>query len=562
MTQTFNLLFICLLAISLSCSRYRNNSYKFYNPKIESLQISFPDSGCQHHDQTIAWFKDRWIVQYDDHVVPRGVPQYIHQITSRDLINWTPPVKVFSDSAGSLNPLPYYDEQWQPGFVNVKDELWSIWSVTGLKEVYFSRLTEPGGRWQNGSIPMENLFIGNGGLVLSNGWVAIPVTKIPSINEKGRSTKILPEDGEVNTDHFLYTADQGSTWQLSAGTRAHRGSTWEATIWEPVPGEVWMIARNIGTEEKVQKTPMTEAAGYTYSLDFGGTWAHGQRQVLPMELSNSRPYVINYGKRNIMAHNDFYTPSLLHWEHRYNLALYFNRGRGVNFVAGPVIENMMSEYPQIFIHNDTAVVVYSSREHDPLSAPKNAKELKDRYVKVARLALPRPDCYYIFARTARGKVEQIWEGSRETLRFYDNYSSAGIDLDENNPRKDEVLISFKFKTETPGEQVVFTIGYPQVQIVANNKEVFVRDEEETIKIGECGDWTRADIVSKSDRIRVRLDKGPWVEMKHALTEAGRWMYFGQGYYRQFNSQEAIQSESGKSFLVDLGSVRSSVNIMK
>lgn len=554
--------FFCAVSITsillTSCKERNPPQYMFYNPYIEVQQISFPDSGCQHHDQTITWFQYRWIAQYDDHVVPRGVPQYIHQINSFDFKNWTSPIRVYSDSAGSVNPMPYYDEQWQPCFVKVKNELWSIWSVTGLKEVYFSRLYEPGGKWQNEIIPMQNLFISNGGLVLSNGWVAVPVTKIPSISEKGRSTKVLPEDGEVNSDHFIYTADHGKTWQLSTGTRAHRGSTWEATIWEPRRGEVWMIARNIGTEEKVQRTPMTEAAGYNYSLDFGKTWAHDKRQVIPMELSNSRPHAVNFGERNIMAHNDYYTPSLLHWEHRYNIALYFNRGRGVNFVAGPVIDTMMSEYPQIFIHEDQAIVIYSAREHYPATAPKSSKELKDRYVKVARLELPGPDKYYIFARTARGKVDEVDKDGRKALRFHDNYSSAGIDADENNSRKDEVYISFKFKVESQGEQALFTIGYPPVQLVAKGNEVSLNSEKESFRIGYCKKWTEVELVSKPDEISARLSNGKWVTIKHTLDEAGRWLYFGQGYYKTNNGTEVREPQNGKKFLIDIGSIRTNV----
>jgi hypothetical protein len=321
-----------------------------------------------------------------------------------------------------------------------------------------------------------------------------------------------------------------------------------------------MMARNIGTEEKIQKSPMTEAAGYTYSHDFGRSWVHEKRQVLPMELSNSRPHVVNFGERNIMAHNDFYTPSLLHWEHRYNLALFFNRGRGVNFVAGPVIDTRMSEYPQICIHENQAIVIYSAREHYPYSAPKTSKDLKERFIMVARFDLPRPDRSYIFARNARGKLEEVNVNNRKALTFHDNYSSAGIDIEQNDSRKDEVHISFQFKSESSGEQTLLTIGYPPVQLIASGNEVFLKNEKESVRIGLHKNWTKLELISKPDEISARAEKGKWVSMKHNLSEAGRWVYFGQGYYKKINEQEAIQPEEGKRFLVDIGSLKTSVKV--
>lgn len=525
----------------------RASRYEFYNPAVERHQISFPQEGRQHHDAMIAWFKDRWIAQYDDHVVPKGVPQYIHQRTSSDFTNWTPEIRVYSDSAGSVNPIEWQADEWQPGFVLAGDELWSLWSVSGLKELYFSRLADPAGKWRNRTLPLKNLFISNGGIRFSNGWIAVPVTKVPSVKEGGRGG-ILPDNGERNTDHFIYTADEGETWQLSAGIQAHQGSTWEATIWEPKDGEIWMLARNIGTLEEVQKTPMTEAAGYTYSLDFGKTWAHDKRPVLPMELSNSRPHVVNHGIRNVMAHNDYYTPSLFHAEHRYNIALYFNRGPGVNFVAGPVIDTRISEYPQIFVKDGKAVVIYSAREQFP----------GDRFVMVARLDLPQPDKYYLFARTARGKVEQVEVDGRESLRFHDNYSSAGIDLDQNDSRKDQVEISFAFKAETTDEQALLTVGYPPVQVVARGSDVLLENGAECVKLGSHDGWTDIELISKPDETRARIGEGEWKTVKHSLDEAGRWLYFGQGYYKVSDSDEARQPDAGQRFLIDIGSVRTSV----
>ncbi len=540
-----SILFISSALLVLgSCSKNSSPQYEVYNPDIERQQISFPVPGRQHHDAAIAWYKDRWIVQYDDHVVPKGVPQYINQRTSFDFKNWTPEIRVFSDSAGTSDPVKWHGDQWQPGFVNVNNELWSLWTVSKLKEIYFSRLGDPTGKWQNQTIPLTNLFITCNGIVLSNGWVAIPVTKVLSVGGSG----ILPKDSAYNSDHFIYTADNGKNWQISAGTFAHKGPTWEATIWEPKQGEIWMIARNIGTTRIVQKTPMTEAAGYNYSLDFGKTWVSEKRQLLPMELSNSRPYVLNYKKRNIMLHNDYYTPSLFHAEHRYNVTLFFNRGRGVNFVAGPVIDTRISEYPQIFIHNNQAIVIYSAREQFP----------GDRFIMVARLKLPEPDKYYIFARTSRGKIDQVDVDGRKAIRFHDNYSSAGIDVDENDSRKDEVHISFDFKIESPGEQSLFTIGFPPVQLVSRENQVILKSETDSVIVGSVQDWTRVELISKPGEISACVGNGKWISMTHKLDQAGRWLYFGQGYYKTNDSTGVRHPQNGKQFLIDISSLKTNV----
>ena len=81
-----------------------------------------------------------------------------------DLDNWSSPVRAFSDSLHSANPVPCEDEalQWQPNLFLLDDgrQLGCVWSANietipgswGLgMQAYFSVL-DPDGKWKNHKI--------------------------------------------------------------------------------------------------------------------------------------------------------------------------------------------------------------------------------------------------------------------------------------------------------------------------------------------------------------------------------------------------------------------------
>lgn len=128
-------------------------TYEVYRPRIERFQVT-PNAS---HDSTIAWFGDRWIAQWDGGSEQPG--QRIYQSTSTDIETWAEPIEVYFTAAGSVNPIeaPPDQKQWQPGFVKVGDELWSFWVTSGQNKhaLYFSRLREPGGKWEHREVSVR-----------------------------------------------------------------------------------------------------------------------------------------------------------------------------------------------------------------------------------------------------------------------------------------------------------------------------------------------------------------------------------------------------------------------
>ena len=553
-------------------------SYSIYSPTIERFQVT----GDASHDSAIAWFGDRWIAQWDGGTEKPG--QRIYQSTSTDLATWTDPIGVYSTPEGSSNTAPTdpSQKQWQPGFVHTGDELWSFWVVNSPTEhrLYFSRLRDPGGKWTHRAIfgwedlgenvlphtseLTQTLFVGNGGIVASNGRVIVPVTL--------RETRHKGSDREAQPwyDTAIYSDDQGETWHLSDQHTTLEGverASWEATIWESVASRgasprssaegggttraaspdatLWMIARN-GTGRRIG---MDESQAWSVSHDGGTTWQTPKR-MLPMELANSRSHVTTYGPRNLLAQHDHWSDTHMHWLQRKDLSLFYSRGEGPNFVAGTLLvePGTTADYPQIAIHGDTAAVIYT------LQRP-GTHSMADRSQWVARIhPLPDPDRHYLFPRDAHGHVEHISKDDTNILTFDSDLGSAGIDVDANDPARDTLHVRLRFRLDEPtgaGQaQTLFHLGHPVARIVAEGRAVRLISGDATADLGDADGWTTLDIDSGGGELRARLNEDEWAAVPHDPTFP--WPYLGRGLYA-----DAPKGVRGR-FSVDVGSVRTRV----
>jgi len=534
-------------------------SYDVYAPRIDRFQVT----SAQSHDSTIAWFRDRWIVLYDGGTERPG--QRISQCSSRDLETWSDPIEVYTTPAGSVEPTePAPDaKQWQPGLVEVGDELWSFWVQTRGKAgpdaqtgLFWSRLRDPDGRWTHrrifgpglngeqdwvqGDDLREAMFVGNGGIVASNGRVVVPVTLRRW--EAG-------VDHELQYDMVIYSDDDGRTWHRSQAIASPDGvaRAWEATIWEPAggtDGELWLISRNGFKDRR-----MSEAQHYARSRDFGATWSVPKRP-LPMELAMSRSYVTTYGPRAILVQHDHYDDRAQHWHHRQNLALMFTRGPGVGFVAGTLLSarGEYVDYPQMAIRGGLGAIVYT---HQNRSKKWNVDA---RSQWVARIdPLPDPEVHYLFPRFAHGHVEHRLDAKAETLVFTGDRGSAGIDVDANDPTEDTLQLRIRFRIDEDAGQplTIMTLGQPEARVVFHRGVLTLRGEEGTSTIGPVGsDWVRLDLVSGGGLLRARLAGGDWVEQAHA--PVFRWPYLGRATYA-----DAPRRNDGL-FSVDVAALRSRV----
>jgi hypothetical protein len=382
-------------------------SYEWYQPSVERTFVVNPvNSPLQYnHDSSVAWFQDRWFCLWNANTDPReGRPgQLNYMATSRDGKVWTAPVPAFASADHAENPVPCpKGTQWQPNLIVVGDELWAVWSQNSRDEhtgCYVSRLRSPDGKWRNARL----LWDGNPELLVEGvRWRVFPTQNpvrlrsgrvLAPVTLTGPQAKDAPQDisswwAREKRNSVLYSDDLGETWHCSPGTiiPGKSWAQWEPTVWETADGTVLMVARNNDFRAAETGGPKpTRMLTRSESHDGGKTWT--PHRFVPVETVASRMHVIALpGDRKLMVHND--NPAGRFVQDRRNLALFFTRGQGVDFVAGPGLTGFepVVAYPQFGRQEDELLVSYSQGN-------------QPRGIKVARIApLPRPDAYYVLPR--------------------------------------------------------------------------------------------------------------------------------------------------------------------
>lgn len=377
-------------------------TYDVYQPTITRHTVvdGDVDELNYNHGSTIAWFRGQWFCLWNANQIRcESKPgQIIYWSRSTDGRTWSAAEPAFTSPEHSANPVPCSkDVQWQPNLIVVGDELWAAWSQLSKDDhygCYLSRLSDARGKWRNRRLLWDGrpnpevdgkswrVLPLAGPTRLRTGRILVPVTLL------GRRASDAPDEvkswhGLEKRSSVLYSDDLGETWGVSPGAvqPGRSWAQWEPTVWELRDGSVMMFARNSAGGKRPQ-----DALLQSMSTDAGATWTPHRR--VPLCTAISRMHVAKgAGNRFVMAHNDW--PSCPLMGRRYNLALFFGRGAGVNFVAGPGYSGIepVVAYPCLCIHGDRAVVSYSAG-HPP------------RAIKVAHISpLPSPDRYYLFPRT-------------------------------------------------------------------------------------------------------------------------------------------------------------------
>ena len=383
-------------------------TYEVYEPKVERHFVvnTHAQSLKYNHDSSIAWFGDRWFCLWNANDPPaEGKPGQLNYVsTSRDGRQWSPPQAVFADPNCSVNPVPCpKGTQWQPNLIVVDGELWAVWSQNSRdnhKGCYVSKLSHPGAKWRNERLLWDGndrpeidgqrwrLFPTQNPIQLKSGRVLAPVTMMG-----GKATDAPPGLSNAwwateKRDSVLYT-DDGTTWHVSPGAVQPKRTwaQWEPTVWQLPDGTVMMFARNNDHRGRQEEGPRpAEMLLWSKSTDDGETWT--PHQYVPLETVASRMHVLPAGgQRFMMVHNDW--PAGQFVSDRLNLALFFTRGPGIDFVAGLGLtaNEQIVAYPQMWIHDKQLAISYSQgRQY--------------RSIKVALVEpLPDPDRYYLFPRS-------------------------------------------------------------------------------------------------------------------------------------------------------------------
>ena len=555
----FHLLFFTYAVLSfISCSRPFQDeevkpkvdtqtsdwrSYQMYFPKLETYTVTPKVS----HDASIVWFKDRWIAMYDDGNEQEG--QRIRQSFSFDLVSWSEPTQPFVST--SDNEIDQSRAQYQPSLVIADGVLLCVWQDS--PNSYISRLESPAGIWTtkklygtaNAQYPLPSfegkswtVFAGNNGLILQNGRIMVPVTMVeyaPTVLHADRAKR----------DGVIFSDDRGITWSYSSAGTINETGAWEATIWEPETGIINMVSRYNRSGEDVIIKP-TENMKFTSSTDNGKTWL--PQVLVPIETSMSRMHAVNKGKRNMLAANDWAVQTQSTVVNRKNMTLFFSRGNGYNFSPAVNFDaNVVNttSYPQIAIKDNYAVVIYTRSSY--------TSTWNERQTIVTKISpLPDDDQYYIFPRENRGQIKMGYIDNKDVIYFYNDYSSASIDLDANTATTDKIHLSFDFKVSN-GKHTILSLDYPNIRLIAENGMVKLQksDSGEEIECGTYNDWTNIELVTGKGITSVRVNGGTEKKLNAAPLGPIR-AFFGQNYY------QGLLEKPDTHFFIDLKSIKSKV----
>ena len=179
--------------------------------------------------------------------------------------------------------------------------------------------------------------------------------------------------------------------------------------------------------------------------DNGATWLSPKR-TMPLPMANSRPHVVPYGSRWILCQHDYWTASPSHNEQRRNHALFFTRDKGIAFTPALVFDvdaTYGCDYGQIAVHDDRAAVIYTA----DTNMMNRFEDDTCRHQMVAEIhPLPDPASFVLFPRHRGAHVQQVTEDGRRCLRFTQDFGSAGVDLDANDPTTDTLHVALDVDT--------------------------------------------------------------------------------------------------------------------
>ncbi len=361
---------------------------KIYQPKVEFFPIYVPKTNMKpclryNHDVDIVKFKGRYLAGWNANEVPaEGVPgQYNFLSVSDDFQSWTPPVKLFSAEHDCLNPVES-DNQWQPAFINYRDEkLFCAWCDMLTRKVFVSE-SKDGFHWENKEVPNapaalahdETGFPTNHGFISSKGVMIFPCS-LPN-----RSGKYLV--GNTMYAALLMSFDHGATWEWSEPIEAYnwselgtpynwpgllRTAIWEPAVYERADGSLELLIRNSTAQELPEYDSFMRPEQmllHAVSHDSGRSWS----RCHPVEIDTtySRNLTLSgVGASDsiLMVMNDWPVNLPKRIPHdRHNLAMFLAPGGDADLMLpGPVVqpESGYGFYPNGFVEDDALFLAYT-----------------------------------------------------------------------------------------------------------------------------------------------------------------------------------------------------------
>ena len=283
-----------------------------YAPTVKFADIYFPHPGVQpllkyNHDVDIVKFKGRFFAAWNANATPaEGVPgQYNFLSVSDDFERWSTPVRLFYKEGGCENPIET-DNQWQPDFINYKDQtLFCAWCDFKARRTFIAT-SQDGLRWRNNEVPtapaaLAGKVVGfptNHGLLTRKGLLMFPCSLTPA--------QAQFSVGQTVYAGVLISADGGKSWQWSEPIEAlpwskigekpadfggEAVSLWEPMLFEEADGSIGLLIRNSTAQEAPERMEKPHRMLlYAVSKDQGRTWT--KARTVELDTICSRNYAV------------------------------------------------------------------------------------------------------------------------------------------------------------------------------------------------------------------------------------------------------------------------------
>jgi len=362
------------------------HEWPIYAPDISHSHLYYPHPGVRpslryNHDIDIVRYRGRYFGAWNaNEVQAEDVPgQFNFLAVSDDFENWTGAVRLFCADGGCTNPVET-DNQWQPSFINRRDEvLYCNWCDYNSRRTFIAT-SEDGLVWTNHEVPtapaeLEGQVVGfptNHGLITAAGTMLFP-NSLPFA-----APKCIV--GDTRYAGLLRSEDGGRNWSWSAPIEAiswsamgenpddHGGETvclWEPMVFEESPGRLGLLVRNSTSQDAPERLDKPhQMLLYGTSTDEGKTWT----KLRPVELDTiiSRNFAVSgpeVGDGLLMVHNDWWVniPERISRD-RYCLSLFVAPVPDPDLLLpGPVVQpdGACAFYPNGFVDEGKLRLAYT-----------------------------------------------------------------------------------------------------------------------------------------------------------------------------------------------------------
>lgn len=492
------------------------SSLPIYQPNIETGDVYFQHPNIRpqlhyNHDADLIRFKGRYVAAWNANSDSNeGASGQFNYVTySDDLERWVPPFKAFTTEGKAVNPVDS-DNQWQPAFINDRDEtLFCAWSDYHAGRTFVSS-SRDGLTWTNVEVPRGPAALADHcvaypatrGLVSSSGTLMFPCC-LPPPGEKN-----IP-DGKTIYAGILISKDRGKSWTWSEPIGADPGvRLWEPTLFELQGGRFGITARNVSRADPHR---MLLAAW----SDDGVSW--GKAAPAELDLVCTRSMAISRATSAEdfqLVSNDWRVQVLPDnpriSKERYFLALFCGPTSAPDLLLpGPVVQPAggRAYYPSGFVDGRRLYLIYTYVENPGQNNCIHRSVLD-----------PMPDYSRPFLLPRGGRSGLTMKDGTASLQ--QRYSSLGLVLTAALTHQSALRVSFRFRMERyDGNRfVVFTVGgvTRNGAVIAAHAEPdgdvldIITTEGATHRLGpiRLKEWHQLDLELGDARWQATLDQGP------------------------------------------------------